>query len=85
VDVEKAWRKLERSQMMLDVAQEALALRRESERIARDQVAAGLVSDAKQADAVAARRAAESDELQAKFACALALVEIDRLTGAGAR
>jgi len=60
VDVEKAYRKLERTQMMIDVAQEALALRREGERLSAPQLRAGVTSEAKNAEAVAATRSAES-------------------------
>ncbi len=81
VDVEKAFRKLERTQMMVDVAREALALRKEGERISGDQLKAGLTSDAKNAEAVAATRGAEVDELQARLAYELALAEIAKLTG----
>jgi multidrug efflux pump subunit AcrB/outer membrane protein TolC len=81
VDVEKAYRKLERTQMMVDVAQEAVALRKEADRISADQLKAGLTSDAKKAETVAATRGAEVDELQARLSYELALAEIARLTG----
>jgi outer membrane protein TolC/preprotein translocase subunit SecF len=81
VDVEKAYRKLERTRMMVDVAQEALALRREGDRISGDQLKAGLTSNAKNAEAVAATRSAEADELQARLYLELALAEIARITG----
>jgi multidrug efflux pump subunit AcrB/outer membrane protein TolC len=81
VDVEKAYRKLERTQMMVDVAREALALRQEGGRISADQLKAGLTSDAKNADTVAATRGAEVDELGARMAYQLALAEIARIAG----
>ena len=84
-DVEKAYRKLERTQMMMDVSQEALALRREGGRISGDQLKAGLTSDAKNAEAVAATRGAEVDELEARLAYELALAEIARITGRAGR
>jgi len=85
VDVEKAYRKLERTKMMVDVAQEALVLRKEGDRISGDQLKAGLTSDAKKAEAVAATRGAEVDELQARLSYELALAEIARITGWAAR
>jgi outer membrane protein TolC len=85
VDVEKAYRKLERTQMMVDVAREALALRREAERISGDQLKAGVTSDARNAEAVAATRGAEVDELQARLSYELALAEIARITGSNGR
>jgi outer membrane protein TolC len=81
VDVEKAYRKLERTRMMVDVAREALALRKEGGRISGDQLKAGLTSNAKDAEAVAATRGAEVDELQARLSLELALAEIARITG----
>jgi outer membrane protein TolC/preprotein translocase subunit SecF len=81
VDVEKAYRKLERTQMMVDVAQEALTLRKEGNRISADQLKAGLTSDAKNAEAVAAARGAEVDELEARLSYELALAEMARITG----
>ncbi len=81
VDIDKAWRKLERTRMMVDVAQEALALRREAERICGNQLRAGVVSSAKNADAMAATRNAEADELQARLAYDLVLAEIANLAG----
>jgi multidrug efflux pump subunit AcrB len=83
VDVEKAYRKLDRTQKMVDVAREALALRNEAERISGDQLKAGLISDAKNAEAIAATRGSEVDELQARLSYELALAEIARITGSG--
>ena len=85
VDVEKAYRKLERTQMMVDVAREALALRREAERISGDQLKAGVTSNAKNADAEAATRGAEVDELGARLSYELALAEIARIAGSNGR
>ena len=85
VEVEKAYRKLERTSMMVAVAQEALALRKEGDRISGDQLKAGLTSDAKKAEAVAATRGAEVDELQARLSYELALAEIARITGLARR
>lgn len=81
VDVEKAYRKLERTQMMIDVAQEALALRREGERLSAQQLRAGVTSEAKNAEAVAATRSAEAEELQARLAYELATAEMARIAG----
>jgi len=81
VDVEKAYRKLERTRMMVDVAQEALALRRESGRISGNQLKAGVTSEAKNAEALAATRGAEVDELEARLSYELALAEIAKITG----
>ena len=81
VDLDKAYRKLERTQMMMDVAAEALQLRREGERISGNQLKAGVTSDARNAEAVAATRSAEVDDLQARLAYDLAVAEMARITG----
>jgi len=81
VDVDKAWRKLDRARMMIDVAREALALRREAERVSNDQLRVGVISPAKNAEAVAATRNAEADELQARMGYELALAEIASIAG----
>ena len=67
--------------MVVDVAQEALALRQEGGRISGNQLKAGLTSDARNAEAVAATSGAEADELQARLSYELALAEIARITG----
>jgi len=85
VEVEKAYRKLERTQAMVDVAREALALRREAERLSRNQLRAGVTSSAKVAEAIAATRSAESDELQSRLAHELAVAELDSIAGTGTR
>jgi multidrug efflux pump subunit AcrB/outer membrane protein TolC len=79
VDVEKAYRKLERTRQMIEVADEALALRRESERLSGEQFKAGVTNAAKLAEAVAATKRAEADQLQASLAYRMALAEIDRV------
>jgi len=85
VDIQKAWHKVERSKMMVDVAQQALQLRQESERISNDQFQVGVISAAKHAEAIAATRGAETDELQARLAYQLALAEIATISGTSLR
>jgi multidrug efflux pump subunit AcrB len=81
VEVDKAYRKLERTELMISVAAEALALQKENERLTGNQFQAGVISEAKNAQAVATTSKAELDELQARLARQLALAEIDRLAG----
>ena len=81
VDVGKAYRKLERTELMISVATEALALRRESQRLSGDQLKAGVISEARNTQAVAATRQAELEELQARLAHELALAEVRRVAG----
>ncbi len=85
VDVDKAYRKLERTEQMISVAAEALALRNENERLSHDQLNAGVISAAKYAQAIAETRKAELDELQARLQFELALAEMDRVTGTRSR
>jgi outer membrane protein TolC len=81
VEVEKAYRKLKRTEDMIAVATEALALRRESERLTGEQLKAGVVAEAKNKQAEAATRRSELDELQARLAHELALAEVRRAAG----
>jgi multidrug efflux pump subunit AcrB/outer membrane protein TolC len=81
VDVDKAFRKLDQSNRMIAVAAEALALQKESERLNGNQFQAGVISAAKNAQAIASTGKAELDELQARLAHELAVAEIDRLAG----
>jgi outer membrane protein TolC len=81
VEVDKAYRKLERSELMISVAAEALALERESQRLSGNQFQAGVISEAKNAQAVAGTSKAELDELEARLAHELAIAEMDRAAG----
>jgi outer membrane protein TolC len=85
VEVDKAYRKLERTELMISVAAEALALERESQRLNGNQFQAGVISEAKNAQAVAATSKAELDELQARLAHELALAEMDHIAGLRSR
>jgi outer membrane protein TolC len=81
IEIDKAYRKLDRSKQMVDVAREALALRRESVRLSENGLKAGTVTAAKHAEAVAALRKAEMDELQASLEYRLAGADLDRIRG----
>ncbi|WLT30530.1 TolC family protein [Geothrix sp. PMB-07] len=81
LDVEKGLRKLGQAKLTEEMAQEALALRTESDRLAANQLKAGVIAPAKRAEAVAAARKAEADHLQARLGVRLALAELDRLSG----
>jgi outer membrane protein TolC len=81
VETEKAYRKLELSKSMVDVAREALALRRERQRLSANQLKAATTSYAKHAETVAAVKKAESDELQAILGYELARAELNRISG----
>jgi multidrug efflux pump subunit AcrB/outer membrane protein TolC len=81
VEITKAYRKLELRRNMLDVARETLKLQRENQRLTADRVKAGTVTSARQAEAVAAVRKAELDELQTALGYRLALAELNRISG----
>ncbi|MEN6484153.1 MAG: efflux RND transporter permease subunit, partial [Syntrophobacteraceae bacterium] len=82
VEIDKACRKLDRTKMMIDVAREALALQKERQRLSSNRLKASTKSYARYAEAVAAVRKAELDELQAVLGHRLAVAELERLAGA---
>lgn len=84
IDVEKAYRKVNRSQQLVEVAREAVALWRESERIAADQFDVGVLVNAGYREAQAARSKSEADLLQAELGYRLAVAELERIVGASA-
>lgn len=79
VELDKAYRKLENTKSMIDVAQEALALQKERLRLISDQLKTSTISYAKYNEAVAAVKKAESDELEARLCYALTIAEINRI------
>ena len=81
IEIDKAYRKLERSKQMVDVAREALALYQENARLSENGLKAGTVTAAKHAETVAALRKAEMDELQASLEQRLAGADLDRIRG----
>ena len=81
IEIDKAYRKLDRSKQMVDVAREALSLRQENARLSENGLKAGTVTAAKHAETVAALRKAEMGELQASLEYRLARDELDRIRG----
>ena len=81
VEITKAYRKLELSRTMLEVAAETLKLQKENQRLTADRVKAGTATNARQAEAIAAVRKAELDELQSALGYRLALAELNRISG----
>lgn len=82
VEITKAYRKLEQTRIMLDIATEALKLQRENRRLTADRVKAGTATSLRQAESVASEKRAELDELQASMGYRLALAELSRISGA---
>lgn len=81
VEIEKVYRKVERSKSMIQVAEESLALRRESERISKNQITAGVIQESQYAEAVSSTTKAEADELQAQLSYELAIAELKKVAG----
>ena len=81
IEIDKVYRKLERSKQMVDVAREALSLSKENARLSENGFKAGTVTAAKHAEAVAALKRAEMAELQASLEYRLAGAELDRIRG----
>jgi multidrug efflux pump subunit AcrB/outer membrane protein TolC len=82
IDLDKVLRKLQTTQLTVDVAEEASALNAEKARLAVNQRKAGLVSESKRAEAEAEARAAEADLLAARVGNDLARAELRQLLGA---
>jgi len=81
VEVEKSYRKLLRSKEMIEVAREALDLRRETERLSGEQLKAGVTVLSGQLSSQAALAKAEADLLAANLGYRLAEAELQRAMG----
>jgi len=81
IEIDKAYRKLERSKQMVDVAREALSLSKENARLSENGLKAGTVTAARHAETVAALRKAEMGELQASLEYRLVGAELERIRG----
>lgn len=79
VEVEKAFRKLEQTKRMVDVARESLALQKEYLRLKSDGLKSGTATESQYATAVASVKKAEWDELQALLGHYLAIADLKRL------
>lgn len=82
IEIDKAFRNVERSKQMVDVAREALSLSRENARISENGIRAGTVTAAQHAETVAALKRADANELQASLQYRLAVAELERIRGA---
>lgn len=81
IEIDKVFRKLDRSAQMIDVAQEALSLRRENVRLDEKRIKAGTVNAAKYAETVAAFKKAEEEALKASLQYRLTQDELNRISG----
>jgi outer membrane protein TolC len=81
VELDKGYRKLERTKTMLDVTHETLLLWKENERLSEDRLKAGTVTAARRAETVAALKKAEMEALQASLEHRLAQTELNKTIG----
>jgi outer membrane protein TolC len=81
IDIDKAYRKLERAKQLMDAAREALLYETENARLSGNRQRVGIVTIAGYAESVAALRKAEMLDLQASLAYRLAAVELDQIRG----
>ncbi len=81
VEISKAYRKLERTKQLVEVASEAVVLQKENERLSTNSMEAGVIKKAQYAESVAAVKKAEWEELQANLGYRFARAELDRLVG----
>ncbi len=81
VEVDKAYRKLEQTKRLIDVARESLTLQKENLRLKSDGMKAGTVTEALYTTAVASVKNAECEELQALLGYNLAVADLKRIIG----
>jgi outer membrane protein TolC len=81
VQVERTYNKLQRTKNMVEVAQQLVGLRTESERLASNQVRQGVLLVSERRKAGAEVHKAQADLLQANLVYLLARVELDRTMG----
>jgi outer membrane protein TolC len=81
VGVERGYNKLERTKSLLEVAQQVVKLRQESERLAQNQLAEGVVLVSDRRQSTAATYKAQADYLQASLGYLLAWAELEQAVG----
>ena len=81
VSIERCYNKLERTRNLVQVANQVLALRQEGERLARNQLAEGIVLASERRQATAATYQAQADLLQASLGYLLAQAELEQAVG----
>jgi len=81
IEIDKVYRKLERSAQMIDVAREALSLRLENARLDEKRFKAGTINATKHAETIAALKKAEMEDLKVSLLYRLTLTELDQIRG----
>ena len=81
VSIERSYNKLQRTKSLVEVAQQVVKLRQESERLAQNQLAQGVVLVSARRQAMAASYKAQADWLQANLGYLLAWAELQESAG----
>ena len=81
IEIDKMYRKVDRSKQMVDVTREALSLCMENARLSENHLKAGTETTAKHAETVAELKKAEMEALQASLEYRLAIAELDKTIG----
>jgi outer membrane protein TolC len=81
VAIERSYNKLERTQSLVQVANQVVKLRTESERLSQNQLTQGLVLVSERRQATAATYKAQADYLQASLGYLLAWAELEQAVG----
>jgi outer membrane protein TolC len=81
VGIERSYNKLERTKDLVQVANQVVTLRRESERLAQNQSSQGLLLVSDRRQATAATYKAQADYLQASLGYLLAWAELEQTVG----
>jgi outer membrane protein TolC len=81
VAIERSYNKLERTQSLVQLANQVVKLRTESERLSQNQLTQGLVLVSERRQATAATYKAQADYLQASLGYLLAWAELEQAVG----
>ena len=81
VGIERSYNKLERTKNLVQVANQVVKLRQESERLAQNQLTQGVVLVSERRQATAATYKAQADYLQASLGYLLAWAELEQTVG----
>jgi len=81
VGIERSYNKVEQTKSLIQVANQVVELRQESERLAQNQLAQGEVLASEMRQATAATYKAQADYLQASLGYLLAWAELERAVG----
>jgi outer membrane protein TolC len=81
VSIERSYNKVQRTKSLVEVAQQVVKLRQESERLAQNQLAQGEVLASDRSQATAAAYKAQADWLQANLGYLLAWAELQEAVG----